>query len=101
MRQYVFLDECGVTTDLLRRYGRSPRGTRLHDHTPCSHWQTHTVIVGLRLDGLTAPAVFDGPIDNPTFLAYVEQVLVPTLRPGDVVITRQLWSKAAEDSRRD
>jgi transposase len=74
----------------LRRYGRSPRGTRLHDHTPCSHWQTHTVIVGLRLDGLTAPAVFDGPIDNPTFLAYVEQVLVPTLRAGDVVVLDNL-----------
>lgn len=90
VRQYVFLDECGVATDLLRRYGRSPRGTRLHDHTPCSHWQTHTVIAALRLDGLTAPAVFDGPIDNPTFRAYVEQVLVPTLRPGDVVVLDNL-----------
>ena len=40
MRQYVFLDECGVATDLLRRYGRSPSGTRLRDHTPCSHWET-------------------------------------------------------------
>ena len=90
MRQYIFLDECGVTTDLLRRYGRSPRGTRLHDHTPCGHWQTHTVVVGLRLEGLTAPAVFDGPIDNPTFLAYVEQVLVPVLRPGDVVVLDNL-----------
>jgi Ca-activated chloride channel homolog len=49
-------DECGVTTDLLRRYGRSPRGTRLHDHTPCSHWQTHTVVAALRLDGLTVPS---------------------------------------------
>jgi transposase len=90
VRQYVFLDECGVTTDLLRRYGRSPRGTRLHDHTPCSHWQTHTVIAALRLDGLGAPAVFDGPIDNPSFLAYVDQVLVPTLRPGDVVVLDNL-----------
>ena len=90
MRQYVFLDECGVTTDLLRRYGRSPRGVRLHDHTPCGHWQTHTVIAALRLEGLGAPAVFDGPIDNPTFLAYVEQVLVPTLRPGDVVVLDNL-----------
>jgi transposase len=87
---YVFLDECGVTTDLLRRYGRSPRGERLHDHTPCSHWQTQTVIATLRLDGLTAPAVFDGPIDNPSFLAYVEQVLVPTLRRGDVVVLDNL-----------
>lgn len=90
MRAYVFLDECGVTTDLLRRYGRSPRGTRLHDHTPCSHWQTHTVIAGLRLRGLTAPAVFDGPLDNPTFLAYVEQVLAPTLRAGEVVVLDNL-----------
>ena len=90
MRQYVFLDECGVTTDLLRRYGRSLRGTRLTDHTPCSHWQTHTVIAALRLEGLGAPAVFDGPIDSPSFLAYVEQVLVPTLRPGDVVVLDNL-----------
>jgi transposase len=88
--QYIFLDECGVTTDLLRRYGRSLRGTRLRDHTPCSHWQTHTVIAALRLDGLGAPAVFDGPIDSPSFLAYVEQVLVPTLRPGDVVVLDNL-----------
>lgn len=90
MRQYVFLDECGVTTDLLRRYGRSPRGTRLHDHTPCSHWQTHTVVAALRLDGLTAPAVFDGPIDAVTFRAYVEQVLIPTLHRGDVVVLDNL-----------
>jgi transposase len=90
VRQYVFLDECGVTTDLLRRYGRSACGTRLHDRTPCSHWQTHTVVAGLRIDGLTAPAVFDGPIDSRTFLAYVEQVLVPTLRPGDVVVLDNL-----------
>lgn len=99
MRQYIFLDECGVTTDLLRRYGRSPRGTRLIDHTPCSHWQTHTVIAGLRLEGLTAPAVFDGPIDNPTFRAYVEQVLVPTLRPGDVVVLDNLAVHKQPDVR--
>jgi transposase len=86
----VFLDECGVATDLLRRYGRSPGGTRLRDHTPCSHWQTHTVVATLRLDGLAAPAFFDGPIDNPSFRAYVEQVLVPTLRPGDVVVLDNL-----------
>ena len=89
-QQYLFLDECGITTDLLRRYGRSPRGARLHDHTPCGHWQTHTVIAALRPDALTAPAVFDGPIDSDTFLAYVEQVLVPALRPGDVVVLDNL-----------
>ncbi len=90
MRQYVFLDECGVTTDLLRRYGRGPRGLRVTDHTPCSHWEAHTVITALRLEGLGAPAVFDGPIDSPSFLAYVEQVLVPTLRAGDVVVLDNL-----------
>jgi transposase len=88
--QYVFLDECGVTTDLLRRYGRSPRGTRLHDHTPCSHWETQTVIAALRIDRLSAPAVFDGPIDAVSFRAYVEQVLVPTLQAGDVVVLDNL-----------
>ncbi len=67
---------------------RAARGS--HDHTPCSHWQTHTVVAALRLDGLSAPAVFDGPIDTVRFRAYVEQVLVPTLRPGDVVVLDNL-----------
>lgn len=86
----MFLDESGVTTDLLRRYGRSPRGTRLRDYTPLSHWHTHTIVAGLRVEGVCAPAVFDGSIDNPTFLAYVEQVLVPALRPGDIVVLDNL-----------
>ena len=63
---------------------------RLRDYTPYGHWQTHTVVAGLRVDGLGATAVFDGPIDNVTFLAYTEQVLVPTLRPGDVVVLDNL-----------
>jgi transposase len=90
VRQYIFLDECGVTTDLVRRYGRSPRGTRLHDHAPCGHWETSTVVAGLRLEAVTAAAVFDGPIDKVTFRAYVDQVLVPTLRRGDVVVLDNL-----------
>jgi transposase len=88
--QYIFVDESGVTTDLLRRYARSPRGTRASDHTPCSHWQTHTVVAALRPTEVTATAVFDGPMDTVTFRAYVEQVLVPMLRPGDVVILDNL-----------
>lgn len=79
-----------MTTDLLRLYARSPRGTRASDHTPCSHWHTHTVVAALRPTELTATAVFDGPMDNVTFRAYVEQVLVPTLRPGDVVVLDNL-----------
>jgi transposase len=88
--RYVFLDESGVATDLLRLYGRSLRGTRLVDRTPCGHWQTHTILAALRVDGLTAPGIFDGPIDKPCFLAYVEQILVPTLRPGDIVVLDNL-----------
>jgi len=95
-RAYVFIDESGVTTDLLRRYGRSPRGVRLRDYSPYGHWQAHTVIAGLRVDGLTAPAVFDGPIDNPAFLAYVEQVLVPTLRPGEEATLEAVLQAPAE-----
>jgi transposase len=87
---FVFLDETGVTTDLLRRYGRCLRGERLVDHAPFGHWQAQTILAGLRVDGLTATAVFNGPLDNPSFLAYVEQVLVPTLRPDDVVVLDNL-----------
>jgi transposase len=98
--QYVFLDECGVTTDLLRRYGRSLRGVRLHDHAPCGHWEAQTVIAALRINGMTAPAVFDGPIDAVSFHAYVEQVLVPTLRPGDVVVLDNLAVHKQPEVRR-
>ena len=86
----MFVDESGVTTDLLRRYARGLRGDRVADHTPCSHWHTHTVVAALRPTALGATAVFDGPIDSVTFRAYVEQVLVPTLRPGEVVVLDNL-----------
>ena len=79
-----------MTTDLLRRYARSPRGTRIGDHAPCGHWQAHTIVAALRTTEVTATAVFDGPMDSVTFRAYVDQVLVPTLRPGDVVILDNL-----------
>ena len=63
---------------------------RLRDHTPCGHWETHTIVAALRPHALTAPAVFDGPIDKASFRAYVEQVLVPTLQRGDVVVLDNL-----------
>jgi transposase len=99
-RQYVFDDDSGVTTDLLRRYARSLRGTRIGDHTPCGHWQTHTVVAALRPTALTATAVFDGPIDAATFRAYIEQVLVPTLHPGDVVVLDNLAAHKQPEVRR-
>jgi transposase len=86
----VFVDESGVATDLIRRYARSLRGTRTGDYTPCGHWEAHTVVAALRPTELSAPAVFNGPMDSVTFLAYVEQVLAPTLRPGDVVVMDNL-----------
>jgi len=79
-----------VRTDLVRRYGRGLRGERVRDHAPDSRWHTTTFLAGLRVSGLTAPAVFDGPIDGASFRAYVEQVLVPTLTAGDVVILDNL-----------
>ena len=86
----IFLDESGVRTDLVRRYGRGLYGARVGDHAPDGRWHTTTFIAGLRLDGITAPAVFDGAIDGDSFRAYVHQVLVPTLLPGDIVIMDNL-----------
>ena len=86
----VFLDESGVRTDLIRRAGRGLSGARVPDHTPDGRWHTTTFLGALRVTGLTAPAVFDGPIAGASFLAYIEQVLMPTLAPGDIVIMDNL-----------
>ena len=71
-------------------YGRAPRGARVHDHAPGGRWQTSTLLAALRVTGLTAPGVFDGAIDGESFRAYIEQILVPTLQPGDIVIADNL-----------
>ena len=65
----VLLDETGITTNLLRRYGRAPRGARGHDHAPGGRWQTSTLLAAWRVTGLTAPGVFDGAIDGERFRA--------------------------------
>lgn len=95
----MFLDESGVATDLLRRYGRSPRGRRVHDHTPHHHWQTSTFVAALRVTGLSAPTLFDGPMDGECFLAYVDQMLGPTLQAGDIVVMDNLASHKVEGVR--
>jgi transposase len=95
----VFLDESGVATDLLRRYGRSRCGTRVHDHAPQHHWQTSTFVAALRVAGLTATGLFDGPMDGDCFLAYLDQVLVPTLQAGDIVVMDNLASHHIEGVR--
>jgi transposase len=77
---------------MARRYGRAPRGMRLLAAVPHGHWKTTTVVAGLRASGITAPCVFDGAINGARFRAYVEHLLAPTLRPGDIVILDNLNS---------
>ncbi len=88
----MFIDETWAKTNMTRLHGRAPRGVRLQAKIPHGHWKTMTFIAALRLDGITAPLVLDQPMNGGWFLAYVEQVLVPTLRPGDVVIMDNLGS---------
>lgn len=92
MERLVFIDETWATTYMTRRYGRSRRGKRLVASVPHGHWKTTTFIGALRAEGLTAPTVFDGAINGASFLAYVEQVLVPTMKPGDIVVLDNLSS---------
>jgi transposase len=86
----VFLDETWTTTNMARRFGRSLRGDRLVSAVPYRHWKTSTFVAGLRHNGLVAPLVLDGAMNGEAFLAYVQQFLVPTLRPGDVLIMDNL-----------
>lgn len=86
----MFIDETGASTKMARLCGRSPRGERCRSPVPHGHWKTTTFVGALRIDGMTAPMVLDGAMNGPAFLAYVEQVLVPSLSPGDVVIMDNL-----------
>ena len=88
----VFIDETSLSTKMARRYGRAPRGERCRSGVPHGHWKTTTFTGALRLTGMTAPMVLDGPMNGVAFRAYVEQVLVPELRPGDIVIMDNLGS---------
>jgi transposase len=86
----VFIDETSASTKMARRHGRAPCGERLRASVPHGHWKTTTFVAGLRLSGMSAPMVLDGPMTGAWFQAYVEQVLVPTLRAGDMVILDNL-----------
>ncbi len=86
----VFIDETGASTKMARRYGRARRGARCRASVPHGHWKTTTFVGALRLEGMTAPMVLDGAMHGAAFLAYVEQVLAPTLSPGDIVIMDNL-----------
>jgi transposase len=86
----VFIDETGASTKMARRYGRAPRGERCRAPLPHGHWKTTTFVGALRLEGMTAPMVLDGAMHGAAFLAYVEQLLAPTLKPGDIVVMDNL-----------
>ena len=88
----MFIDETWVKTNMAPIRGWCQRGKRLLGKVPHGHWRTLTFIAALRVDCIDAPCVFDGPINADSFLAYVEQVLSPTLRTGDIVVIDNLGS---------
>ena len=99
--RFVFLDESGAKTNMTRRYGRAPIGERCFDRTPHGHWRTMTMLSAIRKAGVMegATVVFDGPMDGITFLTSIEQFLVPTLQPGDVVVMDNLASHKVKGVR--
>ena len=88
----MFIDETWASTNMARTRGRAPRGQRLRAVVPHGHWKTTTFVAGLRQDGIVAPFVLDGPINRHAFETYVARVLVPELRPGDLVVMDNLSS---------
>ena len=95
----IFLDETWASTAMARPRGRAPRAERLVSAVPHGHWKTTTFVAGLRQSGVVAPLVLDGPMNGEVFRAYVEQMLAPTLRPGDVVIMDNLSAHKVDGIR--
>jgi hypothetical protein len=94
-QRLVFIDETWIKTNMAPLRGWGPKGKRLRSFAPHGHWRTLTFLGALRCDQLTAPCVFDGPINGQSFRAYVEQQLVPVLKPGDIVVMDNLGSHKA------
>ena len=99
-RRLVFIDETWAKTNMTRTHGRCRKGQRLVAKVPHGHWRTMTFLAALRHDAVTAPFVVDGPINGQWFLTYAEQVLVPTLKPGDIVIIDNLGSHKGQAVRK-
>ena len=95
-----FIDETWASTNMTRTRGRSPRGERLVCPVPHGHWQTTTFVAALGAGGMAAPMVIDGAMTGDLFVAYVEQVLAPVLRPGDVVVLDNLACHKRAGARR-
>ena len=96
----MFIDETWIKTNMAPLRGWGQKGKRLRGFAPHGHWRTLTFLAALRCDRIDAPCVIDGPIDGASFLAYVEQVLVPTLEPGDIVVIDNLGSHKGKAIRR-
>ena len=99
-RRLVFIDETWAKTNMAPLRGWCRKGQRLRARAPFGHWQTMTFIAALRYDRIDAPCVFDGPINGRGFVDYVEQCLVPVLKPGDLVILDNLSRHKAKAARR-
>jgi transposase len=95
----VFIDETWIKTNMAPIRGWGPRGERLKGFAPEGRWHTLTFLAALRADALTAPCIIDGPINGTIFRAYVEEMLLPELRPGDIVILDNLGSHRARAIR--
>ncbi len=99
LKKLVFIDESGAKTNMTRLYGRAKTGSRAVDDTPSGHWCTTTMISSVRLDGSTACMVVDGAANKEVFRAYVQHVLLPTLKPGDIVIMDNLSAHKNQEIR--
>ncbi|MEO0513733.1 MAG: IS630 family transposase [Planctomycetota bacterium] len=99
--QLVFLDESGAKTNMTRLYDRAAKGERCVDHSPHGHWKTMTMLSAIRDEGVIedATVVVDGAMDGETFLNYTKQCLVPSLRPGEVVVMDNLASHKVQGVR--
>ena len=88
--KFVFLDESGINTDMTHRYRRAGRKARVIDHVPCNTPKNTTIVSSMRLEGTCAYDVVDGSMNGERFLDYVQNILVPILRPGDIVVMDNL-----------
>jgi transposase len=91
----IFLDESGVTTSMTRLYARGTGGRRIHEATPGGHWKIMTILGAMSLRGMVATMTIEEPTDTDIFLAYVEHLLYPVLKPGDVVVMDNLSAHKA------
>jgi len=99
LTRLVFVDESGAKTNMTRLYGRAIAGQRAIDNTPCGHWCTTTMISSVRLDGSTACMVVDGATTKDIFEAYIKQILVPSLKAGDIVVLDNLAAHKSQQVR--